>query len=113
MTEEKRTISIRDEIITDEGVRQAGDIVTPRREVKEETPVPNWLKALGSDSPDKDISAYTTHPLNFDGQDSTGRIIRGCEGIIGNLNKSIIDIIVGVTQKVAKMFEGRETKQRS
>jgi len=112
MSEEtKRILSIRDEITTDEGVKQAGEVVTPRKEAP--TPVPNWLKALGSDSPDKEISAYTNHPLNFDGEDSTGRIIRGCEGIIGNLNKSIVDIAVGVIQKVSKMFEGRETKQRS
>ena len=110
MSEEKKTISIKDEITTIEGKKvEAGTVETPK--VRTPTVMPNWWKALSSDSPNKEIGEYLAHPLNFDNTQSTGRIIRGLEGIIGNLNKSVVDIAVGVMQKVAKMFERKAEQQ--
>lgn len=57
-------------------------------------------KIFGADSPDKKVSEYRNHALNWDGKDSTGRIIRGTEGMLGGLDKAILDVIVGCIQKV-------------
>lgn len=108
--EEKKTISIRDEITTGEGKKvEAGTVETPK--VEAPMVMPNWWKALSSDSPNKEIGEYMAHPLNFDSTPSTGRIIRGLEGIIGNLNKSMVDIAVGMMQKIAKMFERKAEQE--
>jgi len=50
-------------------------------------------------SVDKSIEEYDNHTLNFDKKRSTGRIIRGLEGLLGALNFAIIDIIMGFVEK--------------
>ena len=60
-----------------------------------------WSRILNADSPNKPIGDYNAHPMNYNNEDSTGRIIRGAEGIFGSLDKAVIDIIVGVGQKIA------------
>ena len=80
-------------------------------EAKEKPELPNFLKALWSDSPDKDLDEYINHTLNWDKKESTGRIIRGTEGIIGELNKSIVDIGIGVIQKVIEAMKKKEPEE--
>jgi hypothetical protein len=42
------------------------------------------------------IEEYLNHPLNFNSQKSTARIIRGFSGMFGSLDLAIIDIAVGI-----------------
>ena len=82
------------------------------KEEETTTPIPgttpgksNWERILTATSPDKKIELYSDHVLNYDGKDSTGRIIRGSEGIAGSLDKAIIDIVVGVIQKGREFWD--------
>lgn len=73
-------------------------------ETKEETPRPSgkgfWEKLFSAESPEKKISDYENHSLNYDHSEGMSRIIRGTEGLIGGLDRAILDIVVGVIQKV-------------
>lgn len=62
-----------------------------------------FLKAQSIDRP---VESYTEHALNFDKKMSTGRIIRGLEGILGALNYAIIDIVMGLIEKSRERKEG-------
>jgi len=99
MSEEKKTISIKDEIEQMETV-----------DIPLEQPDSIWLKIINAESPDKKIPEYTTHPLNYDHKQSTGRIIRGLEGMIGNLDRALVDMIMGVVQKVLEIGTKKETQ---
>lgn len=69
-------------------------------------------KIFWADSPDKPLSDYRTHALNWDGKDSTGRIVKGTEGMLGSLDKAIIDLLVGCVQKVNEYFgKSKEVEQ--
>ncbi len=46
------------------------------------------------------IEEYVDHPLNFDRTTSTARILRGLTGICGELNYALIDIGLGVIEKI-------------
>lgn len=59
---------------------------------------------LLSDAP-QDDGTYESHALNWDQTESTAKIIRGIEGIAGNLNKAVVLIITGVIQKYQEMQE--------
>ena len=74
-------------------------------------PQPLWMKILTAESPKKEVNEYLNHPLNFDQDKSTGKIIRGAEGIIGNLDRAIIDILIGVIEKLFKMFESKSREK--
>jgi len=67
-------------------------------------------KIFNAPSPKKKVEEYLNHPLNFDQEISTGRIIRGVEGIIGNLDRAMVDVILGVIEKVFKIVS---TKRRT
>ena len=105
MTEEKKPLSIKDEIAKIDLGTQTGE---PKEETKTKEVLPKWLQLLLADSPDKTIAEYGAHPLNFDGSVSMGRIIRGTEGMLGSLNKAVIDIVVGVVQKISEIMKSRE-----
>lgn len=48
-----------------------------------------------------EVGAYKTHVLNFDGKDSTARVIRGLTGMFDkDLNLAIVDLTIGIMQKV-------------
>lgn len=81
----------------------------PTEEVTEEAES-IWQRILSADSRDMPISEYSVHPLNFDGKESTGRIIKGFEGILGNLNKAVVDIAIGVIQKVMEAFKEKKNE---
>ena len=75
----------------------------------------NILKKLwDAESPKKTISSYSEHTLNWDGADSTGKIIRGLEGIFTNLDRAVIDVVAGTIQKIAELFQrtNKEDEQR-
>lgn len=59
-----------------------------------------WNAKSGS----KADSAYKDHALNWDKKDSTGKIIKGLEGLAGNLDRAVIDIGVGIAQKIGEFF---------
>jgi len=88
----KRDIrSIEDEI------EEAEDL---EEEPIEEIKIPLWRRILEADSSPKPLGEFMNHPLNFDQSSSTARIIKGLEGIVGNLDKAIVDVVIGVIQKV-------------
>ena len=62
-----------------------------------------WLAK--TPSPSKSVDSYQSHPLNYDGDESTSRIIRGASGLLGNLDKASVDILVGVFKKMARLFK--------
>jgi|SaaInl7_200m_RNA_FD_contig_71_924158_length_994_multi_4_in_0_out_0_2 hypothetical protein len=73
----------------------------------------NWQRIIQATSPPKSIESYADHPLNFDSTPSTGRIIRGSEGIIGDLDKAVVDIIIGLIEKGQIMYaDMNRTKQQ-
>lgn len=73
----------------------------------------SWLDKLLADAPEDDGS-YQTHALNFDRSESTSKIIRGVEGIAGNLNKAIILIGIGLLEKFNEnMSEGSEEPEEN
>lgn len=58
------------------------------------------LSFLAAPTGDGPIEAYIEHPLNFDHAKSTARILRGATGICGNLNYALVDIALGVIEKI-------------
>jgi hypothetical protein len=70
----------------------------------------SWQDILLADAP-QDDGTYQSHALNWDNQESTGQIIRGFEGITGNLNKALILIVMGVIQKVSEYQEGDKEQE--
>jgi len=60
------------------------------------------MKVLMRPAKDEPLDSYLTHPLNFDKTESTAKIVRGLEGLMGNLNLAIMDIVAGVIEKVQK-----------
>lgn len=59
-------------------------------------------RILGAEPPPKPVESYQDHALNFDGSDSTGRIIKGLEGLLTNLNRAIIVLVIGVVEKYSE-----------
>ncbi|MFT4892413.1 MAG: hypothetical protein ACI8Z7_000185 [Candidatus Nanohaloarchaea archaeon] len=70
----------------------------------------SWRDILLADAP-QDDGTYQSHALNWDNEESTGKIIRGFEGITGNLNKALILIGMGVIQKVTEYQGGDDSKE--
>jgi len=66
-----------------------------------------FFSVLLKKSPDKAIEEYNNHPLNYDRKESTGRILRGLEGLFSDLNYAIVDILLGILEK---WKEGRQQK---
>lgn len=89
-------MSIAEDIEKEEGVQT---------EEKKEKGQSILEKIFNAESPNKELSEYREHVLNWDNKDSTSRLIRGTEGIIGSLDKAVIDIFVGVIQKVNELFK--------
>ena len=92
-------MTIRDELLDENSEEDEED------KVKE---VPLWKRTLFAQSTDKPLVEYLSHPLNFDSRESTSRIIKGLEGIIGNLDVALVDIIVGFAQKLMELGKKRE-----
>ena len=46
------------------------------------------------------IEEYIEHPLNYDNTRSTARILRGATGLCGELNYALVDIALGVIEKI-------------
>ena len=62
-------------------------------------PVPDFSFLLSPTGPGP-IEEYTDHPLNYDRSSSTARILRGLTGIAGSLDYAIIDIGLGLIEKI-------------
>lgn len=62
-------------------------------------PVPDFSFLLSPTGPGP-IEDYTDHPLNYDRSSSTARILRGLTGIAGSLDYAIIDIGLGLIEKI-------------
>lgn len=56
---------------------------------------------LKSKSPEKKLEQYQGHTLDFDGSESTRRLIRGLEGLLGATNYALADLVIGVAQKIS------------
>ena len=68
-------------------------------------------KIWKAESPNKQPSEYINHALNWDKKDSTGRIIRGLEGLAGNLDRAILDVGIGICQKIGELFSSLTKKK--
>lgn len=98
-------MSLLDEARIEEAAEAAAEEVSAAAPEMEEaapgfrftTPDLSFLAAPTGEGP---IDDYMEHPLNFDHKKSTARILRGCTGICGNLDYAIIDIALGVIEKI-------------
>jgi len=89
---------------------QLDDIEEDSDEIQVTKTDPTWLRIIWADSPEKALEEYKTHALNYDGKESTSRIIKGFEGVFGNLNKAIIDLGIGLGQKLNEWVSSRPKK---
>jgi hypothetical protein len=55
----------------------------------------NIISLLKSQTGEGNIEDYINHPLNFKKSKGMARILRGFEGIFGNLSLAFIDILIG------------------
>lgn len=55
-------------------------------------------RILGAEPPPKPVESYKDHALNFTGKESIAKILRGMEGIAGNLNRAVILIALGLIE---------------
>lgn len=55
-------------------------------------------RILGAEPPPKPVESYKDHALNFSGKESIAKILRGMEGIAGNLNRAVILIALGLIE---------------
>lgn len=63
-----------------------------------------------AESPKKTPQQYADHALNWDNRESTGRIIKGIEGIVGNMDKAVVNLVIGVFQKISEFFSKDEAR---
>ena len=75
-----------------------------------ETGGSSWYQTLFADAP-TDNGGYESHALNYDGNESTSKIIRGVEGIAGNLNKSVILIGIGLLEKFNEQMSSESDQE--
>lgn len=57
--------------------------------------IPSILRFLKVKSPDTPLESYKNHPLNFLKSEGLGQVIRGFEGLFGELKYAIVDIVIG------------------
>ena len=67
------------------------------------------LSFLAARTGDGAVEEYLNHPLNFDGKSSTARILRGATGLCGQLDYAVIDIALGVIEKIKEKGEPEKT----
>ena len=65
-----------------------------------------------AESPKKSPSQYVEHALNWDQKESTGRIIKGIEGLVGNMDKAIVNLVIGVFQKISEFIKREDATTR-
>lgn len=58
------------------------------------------LSFLAAQTGEGAVEEYLEHPLNFDHTKSTARILRGCTGLCGQLDYALIDIALGIIEKL-------------
>ena len=62
------------------------------------------------------VEEYDNHPLNFTGTRGMSRILRGLTGILGDLDKAIVDIIIGffteIYNRIMKKPKGKIKKTK-
>lgn len=74
-------------------------------------PMPDFSFLLAPTGPGA-IEEYVDHPLNYDGAKSTARILRGLTGIAGSLDYALIDIGLGLIEKVQEKKKGAQNGER-
>lgn len=67
------------------------------------------LSFLAAPTGDGSVEEYIQHPLNFDQKNSTARILRGATGICGSLDYALIDIGLGLIEKIQERKKENET----
>ena len=96
MSETKKKEDTIESLSNDENLDESAIQIQPKTTLE---------KIIGANSPSKSLEAYQGHALNYDGEISTSRIIRGTEGLLGNMDKAVVDVIVGLLQKASKAWE--------
>jgi len=66
---------------------------------------------LKSKSPEKGLEEYQGHTLDFDERDSTRRLIRGLEGLLGATNYAVADIVIGLAQKISGLQDSGQDEE--
>jgi hypothetical protein len=61
-----------------------------------------FQKILNAPRVEKSLDEYLNHPLNINSDESISQMLRGMEGIFGNFDKAIFDILIGLFNKIAK-----------
>lgn len=70
------------------------------------------LSFLAARTGEGSVDEYINHPLNFDGRQSTARILRGCTGLCGQLDYALVDIALGVIEKIKEKGEPKQEEPR-
>lgn len=102
--------SIADTSINDVSSPETGSDPQPNQQDVATNGGSSLVEKLLADAPDDD-GTYTDHALNFDGKESTAKIIRGAEGFFGNMDKALLLIGIGVVQKFQEEFGNSEEEQ--
>lgn len=71
------------------------------------------LSFLAARTGEGSVDEYINHPLNFDNRASTARILRGCTGLCGQLDYALIDIALGVIEKIKEKGEKNKPREWS
>jgi len=53
------------------------------------------LNSISAPAKKTPVSQYLSHPLNFAESPAIGRVLRGIEGLLGDLDYAVIDIVLG------------------
>jgi len=91
--------SMEDEDLEDIDMSDSSDSKSENQDLSGSGNSFSFLKdIIGAEPPPKGLEQYKDHALNFSGKDSIAKILRGMEGIVGNLNKAVVLIALGVIE---------------
>ena len=90
----EKSLDIPEEIESQEIIEPAD----PEPSQTSQTWLDRLLGALSAPAKREPVEGYRDHPLNFAGSQAIARILRGIEGLAGDLDYAVIDVILGVIE---------------
>lgn len=103
--------AIREEMLEDEPEISIPPLEGPAPSARLSDFMPD-LSFLLSETGAGSIDDYVDHPFNVHSSKGVARVLRGCTGLLGNLNYAIIDIGLG-TLEVVKEGKTKEVKNET
>lgn len=104
------------EAIMDEAREKAAAAAVPEDIIDEFEPTTRMampdLSFLAAPTGSGAVEEYVDHPLNFDSRKSTARILRGLTGLCGELNYALIDIGLGIIEKMKERGSNEPNNSR-